>query len=920
MLSKPISRSPSGASAYYYQTENKTNSLWGGKAAEELGLRDKVKLEQFQRVLDGMHPYKDEKLRQNAAKENAIAGWDFTFSLSKNASILALADRRIEKAFHKSIDEVLAIAEQRYALTRTGHAGINKEHTGNLLYARFTHYNSRANDPQIHEHVFIVNTTLGMDGKWRSLDNRELYSLYKHIGQIQEHILAKELKSLGYELEIDRKNGMVDIKTARQDVKEFFSKRSQQIKEEYEKNKNKFEYERDAKQKASWDTREEKDHNFSYKEMKNKVNLELKEHFGISLKQFKKQAIELVKQNNMTLQTKTTTEQLETAIDKSLDTALKDLTKTQSVFTKEQVENLILKQTLGENITLKQIDEAIEKEIKNGNILALDDKYLTTRAMQNIEKETVSIIKQNIETTGIYDKQQAKELIELQERYQNFKYTDGQKEFIEKALTQNERYLIVQGNAGSGKTASIKLINRAYAQEGYKIIGAAPTGKAANLLKESGIENVFTIAKLKNEIQNGNINLNNSKTILIVDESSMISSFDMHFLIKQETAKTILVGDIKQFKPIEQGKIFEDMQNHIKPESHVDMQQTVRFKTQEQKQTANLMNQKRFAEAIDMLDKNGSIKEIKDKNTKIEKIKECYIANIKDNRDVLLITNTNKEREILNETIREKLKEEGLIDKKDYKVLVYSPKNLGPAERNFIESYQKTDKLIFTSQNKTGFVGEANITDVDKDRNMVKVEYDHRIYEFNPQDLKDVALFKQDEKSFSVGDTIIFLKNDKGLNIANGEIGKIESIEKDRIGIVKHNGESITINTNQNSKDAYNYIDHAYAITTYKSQGQTTDVTIYSHSSEIISNQESFYVAATRAKEETIIFTDNKEILKEQTQMEQEKLSTIDFERKEGIEEKEKMDNSLSNEEKVNVAEKTENREESERIDLTISR
>ncbi|WP_022669782.1 MobF family relaxase [Hippea alviniae] len=880
MLSKPISRSPSGASAYYYQTENKTNSLWGGKAAEELGLRDKVKLEQFQRVLDGFHPYRDEKLRQNANKENAIAGWDFTFSLSKNASILALADRRIEKAFHKSIDEALSIAQERYALTRTGHAGINKEHTGNLLYARFTHYNSRANDPQIHEHVFIVNTTLGIDGKWRSLDNRELYSLYKHIGQIQEHILAQELKSLGYELEIDRKNGMVDIKTARQDVKEFFSKRSQQIKEEYEKNKDRFEYERDAKQKASWDTRQEKDHNFSYKEMKNKVNLELKEHFGINLKQFKKQAVELARQNSVTLQAKTAKEQSEATIDKSLDTALEDLTKAQSVFTKEQIENLILKQTLGENITLKQIDEAIEKEIKNGNILALDDKYLTTRAIQSIEKETVSIIEHNVQTTGIYDKQQAKELIELQERYQNFKYTDGQKEFMEKALTQNKRYLIVQGNAGSGKTASIKLINRAYTQEECKVIGVAPTGKAANLLKESGIENVFTIAKLKNEIQNGNINLNNSKTVLIVDESSMISSSDMHFLIKQETAKTILVGDIKQFKPIEQGKVFEDIQKHIKPENYVDMQQTVRFKTQEQKQTANLMNQKRFAEAIDLLDRNGSIKEIEDKNEKIEKIKECYIENIKNNRDVLLITNTNKEREILNETIREKLKEEGLVDKKDYKVLAYSPKNLDPAERNFIESYRKTDKLIFTSQSRTGLVGEANIIDVDKDKNTIRIEHNNRIYEFTPQDLKDAALFKQNYRNFSVGDTIIFLKNDKGLNIANGEIGKIESIEKDRIGIIKQNRENVTINTNQNSKDVYNYIDHAYAITTYKSQGQTTNVTIYSHSSETISNQESFYVAATRAKEETVIFTDNKEILKEQSQMEQEKLSTIDFGKK----------------------------------------
>ena len=879
MLSKPISRSPSGASSYYYQTENKINSLWGGKAAEDLGLKGQVKIEQFNSLLNGFHPYKDEKLRQNAGKENAIAGWDFTFSLSKNASILAFDDKRIEKAFKESVDEALKIAEERYASTRTGQAGINSEHTQNLTYAKFTHYNSRANDPQIHTHVFIFNTTKGEDGKYRSLDNRELYSNYKHIGQIQEHILSQKIRDLGYKLDTNHQTGIVDIKTEREDIKEFFSKRSSQIKEEFEKNKDKYRYDRDAKQQASWDTRQEKDHNFLYREMKDKVQNDLTDNFQMDLRQLNQEAISISQ--------KTENKDINLSkdeLDDLIQSGINDITKTQSAFTYEQLENAVLKQTLNKNTTVQEIEKTIKQTVENKELMligtnrssrfAVDKTYYTTPEMIRIEKETISRIEQNPRMKAILDENKAENFIEEKEIVNNFKYTDGQREFIEKALTQDSKYLIVQGSAGSGKTAAIDVINKAYISEGYRVIALAPTGKAKNLLKDAGVQETYTIAKFKQELEQGKISVDKN-TAIITDEASMVSSRDMHTIVSQNAGKIILIGDIKQFKPIEQGKIFEDIQKFAAKENLVNMIQAVRFKTDAQKNISDLMNQGKFEKVLEELGKSEKIHQIENTQERLNSIKKEYLKHYESGKDVILITNTNKEKDALNSSIRKELQNINLISDKEQTFEVYTPKNIEQTQKNFAESYNIGDKIIVHSR----FVkGEAYVTDVNKDKNSLTLEHKGDAIQVNPEKLKDGAVYSSQEKQFSVGDKVIFLKNDKKLGIANGETGKILDIENNKITVQKDNGDTLMVNTDKSAKENYNYLDHAYAVTNYKSQGQTSDITIYSHNSETITNQESFYVATTRAKEETIVYTDDKEALNEQVKIEQEKISTMDFE------------------------------------------
>lgn len=139
---------------------------------------------------------------------HAVAGYDFTFSLPKSASVLwAVADAKIQAiiaaAHHKAIDDVLAFMERELAATRAGEAGrdgavAQVEVTG-LIAAAFDHFDSRAGDPQLHTHIVVSNKVRTVfDGKWRSLDGRPLHAATVALSELHTAVFADHLsRALG---------------------------------------------------------------------------------------------------------------------------------------------------------------------------------------------------------------------------------------------------------------------------------------------------------------------------------------------------------------------------------------------------------------------------------------------------------------------------------------------------------------------------------------------------------------------------------------------------------------------------------------------------------------------------------------------------------------------------------------------------
>lgn len=146
------------------------------------------------------------------ARRRAVAGYDFTFSLPKSASVLwavvdAETQAKIAAAHHQAIDDVLAFMERELAATRAGEAGrdgaVAQVGVTGLIAAAFDHFDSRAGDPQLHTHVVVSNKVSAVfDSKWRSLDGRPLHAATVAISELHTAVFADHLtRALGVEWE-----------------------------------------------------------------------------------------------------------------------------------------------------------------------------------------------------------------------------------------------------------------------------------------------------------------------------------------------------------------------------------------------------------------------------------------------------------------------------------------------------------------------------------------------------------------------------------------------------------------------------------------------------------------------------------------------------------------------------------------------
>src|SRR3546814_776100 len=73
-------------------------------------------------------------------------------------------------------------------------------------------------------------------------------------------------------------------------------------------------------------------------------------------------------------------------------------------------------------------------------------------------------------------------------------------------------------------------------------------------------------------------------------------------------------------------------------------------------------------------------------------------------------------------------------------------------------------------------------------------------------------------RDFATGDRILFLKNERGLGVRNGTLGKVEQVSPERMAVKLDDGRSVAFDL----KD-YAHVDHGYAATIHKSQGVTVD-------------------------------------------------------------------------------------------------
>ena len=167
-----------------------------------------VTAENLQRMLqDCADPITGEVLG-NAPRTKGVGGFDLTFSPSKSVSVAwALADRETREVIYRchqeAIAEVLNYAEREVFHTRSGKNGCVEEDIVGVVAASFTHFDSRDGDPQLHDHVVVLNRVQARDdGAWRTLDSRGLFASTVMLSEMHQGVLSDLLTAeLGWEWE-----------------------------------------------------------------------------------------------------------------------------------------------------------------------------------------------------------------------------------------------------------------------------------------------------------------------------------------------------------------------------------------------------------------------------------------------------------------------------------------------------------------------------------------------------------------------------------------------------------------------------------------------------------------------------------------------------------------------------------------------
>lgn len=222
--------------------------------------------------------------------------------------------------------------------------------------------------------------------------------------------------------------------------------------------------------------------------------------------------------------------------------------------------------------------------------------------------------------------------------------THKQEEGLKIAIARyhaNEKYTIISGYAGSGKSTLVRFIIDAIDIDEDLVCYCAFTGKAAEVLRQKGNKNVCTLHKLLYEHfpkpTGGFIRKKRTELgykIIVVDEISMAPASLMELLFTHDVY-VIGFGDPGQLPPIDKN---ED--NHLLDSPHVFLDE--------------IMRQAQESEIIRLTMKirnNDSIDYYNGKDVKVIPYKELNTGVLKWGNQIL--TATNKKREAINLQMRQ---------------------------------------------------------------------------------------------------------------------------------------------------------------------------------------------------------------------------------------------------------------------------
>lgn len=634
----------------YYSGRGEAEGQWLGDAAGDLGLTGKVDPDGLTAMLTGRHPATGGPLGlRHVAGRGPVPGFDLTFSAPKSVSLTWAfggegAGAEVMAAHRASVEAALDYMQRMACWTRRGAGGHEFVHGSGFLAAAYVHRSSRAGDPQLHTHVLVANATRGPDGRWTRLYHPAIYDHAKTAGYVYEANLRWELtRRLGVRWQ-EVTNGIAEIAGFDPDHLSAFSTRRAEILAATAPDAS-----ARARQIATLETRRAKDRDLTSESMREGWRVKAEE-IGLD-----REAIRLTFGRGREIAPGVAASEVSGA-----------LTAHASHFDRRDVIQAVADR-LRDGAPAAEVERIADAFLALDSVIAVGGTAkgprFTTRRVWEIERKALATA---ASMAGGGDHAVVAEITASRVFASRSTIKSDQRAMVERLTTGGEQLVVVVGEAGTGKTFATVAAAEAWAAADVRLRVAAPTWRAANVLRSEGLD-AMSVARLLVQLDDGRRPLKRG-SVLLIDEAGMVDSATLARLIDhahRADAKLVLVGDPAQLGEIEAGGLFAGVVSRTDP---VVLDEVIRHEHDLDREGARRIREGKGAEAIEVYRSAERVTVCEDPEARREAMVADWWRSFSAEEDALMIAKRNAEVAKLNAMAREVMRAEGRLGDREFRV------------------------------------------------------------------------------------------------------------------------------------------------------------------------------------------------------------------------------------------------------------
>ncbi|MGE3194523.1 MAG: MobF family relaxase [Microbacteriaceae bacterium] len=639
--------------------------------------------------------------------QNAVAGFDHTFSVPKSVSALwAISDAgtqgMVARAHHAAMQEVLGMLERDVAATRVGadagNGSVRQVEVSGVVATGYDHYDSRASDPQLHTHLVIANRVRSAEDptKWRTLDSRPIHAAVVALSEHYNGVLADHIaRDLGLAWERrgrgTGRNPGYELAAVPDELIAEFSSRSHDIQAEFDRLVQAWRTDHGGRepsprrllrlrQKATLTTRPDKTLH-SLAELTEQWRSRATRVLGADATDWASSVLRGTRRQVLLRADDISTAELEElgasvaqavgqkrstwrrwnlyaeAARQLIDQRFASTTDRETVMAivVDAAERASVSITPGEvafvPADFRRADGSSEFRMKHGAIYT---------SQQNLDAEA-RILALAMDTAGPTAALSSIERA-TRKRRDGVVLSHDQARAVEQIAVSGRRVDVLVGPAGSGKTSTLAAIRAAWEQEHGKgtVVGLAPTAAAAQVLAEElGIPTENT-AKWATEHDLGRWNFVAGQ-LVIVDEASLSGTFLLDRLTEHAAAvgaKVLLVGDRQQHGAVDASGVFGFVADSI--QNRPELTEIWRFRHDWERQ-ASLRLRLGEGAVVDEYDQQGRVAG-GEHDAMLDAAYSGWLSDLAHRQTSLMIAETNEAVRALNLRARLDRIEAGLVD------------------------------------------------------------------------------------------------------------------------------------------------------------------------------------------------------------------------------------------------------------------